>query len=71
MSNANTADLFTETNVALIEGRYFAARAMLDELGRRDDNRDLLPSARAYRVPEQLVGLIQDRIDLVNSKAAA
>lgn len=65
-----TSDLFTATHAALCTHQYAQARALLDELSQRNDNRDLLLSARAYRVPEHVVALFQDRIDLVNSKAA-
>jgi hypothetical protein len=71
MNNAiSTSDLFAATHSALCAHNYGQARALLDELSQRADNRDMLASARAYRVPEHVVSLFQDRIDLVNSKAA-
>ena len=41
----------------------------LDDLGRRSDNRVLHASVEAYGVPEMLLAVIGDRIELVNSKA--
>jgi len=70
MNNIATTKLFTEINSALLAGKFSVARALFDELGRRNDNHDMLASAKSYGIPETIRQLIQDRIDLVNSKAA-
>ena len=69
MTNLTTSALWTETHSALTAGNWSDARRLLDELSARKDNRDLLSSVRAYGVPEMLLGVIGDRIDLVNSHA--
>ena len=69
MTNLTTSTLWTSTHSALTAGHWSRARALLDELGTRRDNRDLLSSAASYGCPEHLQGVIQDRIDLVNSHA--
>jgi hypothetical protein len=70
MNNAvSTSDLFTATHAALCAGKFSQAVSLLDNLGRRDDNRDSLASAKAYSVPAHLEAIIQDRIDLVHAKA--
>ena len=70
MTNAlSTDELFTATHTALCTGKFSQARALLEELGSRADNRDVLPSAKAYGVPEHIAQIIQDRIDQVNAKA--
>jgi hypothetical protein len=66
----STSKLFTATHAALCAGKFAEARALLDEMGQRSDNRDLLASAASYRVPAHIAQIIQDRIDQVNSKAA-
>lgn len=65
----NTSDLFAATHAALCAGRFSEARALLEDLARRDDNRDSLASAVAYGVPTHLVAVMQDRIDLVHARA--
>jgi hypothetical protein len=71
----STPELWAATHSALCAGRWSQARALLDALGRREDNRDLLPPTTAYA---KITGhgpltdfaqLIQDRIDLVNALA--
>ena len=66
---AATSDLFAAAHSALTGKRWSEARRHLDDLGRRSDNRDLLASVEAYGVPEMLLAVIGDRIELVNSKA--
>jgi hypothetical protein len=68
-TSPKTTDLFAAAHAALCAGRWSEARAALDLLGDRQDNRDLLPDASAYRVPALVAQLIQDRIDLVNANA--
>ena len=67
----STSDLFSATQQALRDGRWSQARALLDDLGRRNDNVDKLSSADSYGCPEMLLGVIGDRIDLVNSKTCS
>lgn len=64
-----TSNLWDLTHHALAAGRWSQARALLDDLGLRSDNRDELRPAAQYACPEALLGVIGDRIDLVNSKA--
>lgn len=72
----STDTLWTETHSALCAGQWGKARALLDDLGRRSDNRSHLAHISSYvqcayeRVVDigQLATLLQDRIDLVNSK---
>jgi hypothetical protein len=68
MDNITTSELFSATNQALIEKRWSLARSLLDDLGRRKDNVDKLSSAVSYGCPSMLLAVIQDRIDLVNSR---
>ncbi len=63
-----TLELWQLTQNALCNKEWSKARTLLEDLGKRTDNTDLLLSARAYGCPEHLIGVIQDRIDLVNSK---
>lgn len=67
----STTELFEATHKALVEKRWSQARALLDDLGRRNDNVDKLSSADSYGCPEMLLGVIGDRIDLVNSKTCS
>lgn len=62
-------DCWETAHYALCQGRWSDARRALDELGRRNDNGQLLCDASAYGCPEHLLGVIGDRIDLVNFKA--
>jgi hypothetical protein len=64
-----TSDLWDLTHAALCEHRWGDARTLLDDLGLREDNDDLLASARAYGLTGPYERVIQDRIDIVNSKA--
>lgn len=66
-----TSVLFARAHSALCAGRWAEARAQLDLLGDRPDNRDFLCDASAYSVPAHLTAPIQDRIDLVNAKAGS
>lgn len=75
MNQAKTTDtLWSETHSALCAGRWSEARALLDDLGRRSDVVDSLLSVAQYgRVSGKILpagydAVIQDRIDLVNSK---
>lgn len=63
-----TQELWTRTHAALTAGHWSEARALLDSLGLRSDNRDMLSPVSSYAVPEHLLALIGDRIELVNSK---
>lgn len=63
-----TSELWTRTHAALNAGRWSEARALLDDLGRRSDNHDMLSPVSTYAVPEHIRALIGDRIELVNSK---
>lgn len=69
MQTLTTDQLFDRASAALCNKRWSDARRHLDDLGRRSDNRDLLLPAARYGVPDMLLGVIQDRIDLVNAKA--
>lgn len=63
-----TSDLFAATHSALCSHSLGQARALLEELAFRSDNVDRLCSARAYRLPEEVIALFQDRIDAVNTR---
>jgi hypothetical protein len=67
-AHLTTDALWTLTHVALTERRWAEARALLDDLGLRHDIRDMLASAEAYGLRGSYLAVIQDRIDLVNSK---
>lgn len=78
MNNAtqSTSELYARTHAALCAGRWSEARDLLDLLGQRDDNRDLLAPLSSYLahlcrgpLPTGYAPVIQDRIDLVNAKA--
>lgn len=68
IKSMSTNGLWDYTHDALSCGQLSRARMLLDELGLRNDVRDLLSSAESYNVPQELYAIIQDRIDLVNSK---
>lgn len=63
-----TTELWQATHEALSQGRWSQAQRLLDDLGRRSDNRNLLSSPEAYGVPSVLYEVISDRIELVNEK---
>lgn len=73
---SSTGDLWVATHSALCKGQWSTARALLDDLGLRSDVRDLLLSVKQYTKMSGrslAVGydaVIQDRIDLVNSRVA-
>ena len=64
----STSELFRVTHKALVSQQWGQARVLLDALDLRSDNRDKLSSATSYGCPDMLVRVIQDRIDLVNTK---
>jgi hypothetical protein len=68
-ADMNTAQLFEATNAALCAGAFSLSVKLLDELSLCSDNRDMLAPAASYGVPAHIAGIVQDRIDLVNSKA--
>jgi hypothetical protein len=70
LNNLSTSKLFDFAHQSLLAGKFSQGRAALDELGLRSDNRDLLSSVEAYKVPPEIRQLIQDRIELVNAKAS-
>lgn len=66
-----TPDLHKKT-VELLKGKKFGpARAFLDELSQRKDNKKGLPSAESLGLSGPYADILEDRIDLVNSKTAA
>jgi hypothetical protein len=67
-AHLTTDALWTLTHAALTERRWAEARVLLDDLGLRHDIHDLLASAEAYGLRGPYLPIIQDRIDLVNSK---
>jgi hypothetical protein len=66
-----THELWDATHAALCEHRWADARALLDDLGLRNDNHDLLASAATYGLVGPYTPVIQDRIDLVNAKVGS
>jgi hypothetical protein len=72
-SHLTTEQLWDITHVTLLEHDWGEARALLDDLGLRTDNYDMLSSAQSYGMDRltygDYVNVIQDRIDLVNEKA--
>jgi hypothetical protein len=75
-ATASTICLWDVTHSALCAGRWSEARALLDDLGRRSNVVDSLLSVAQYgrmsgkALPAGYDAVIQDRIDLVNSKVA-
>jgi hypothetical protein len=67
-AHLSTDELWTLTHVALCEKRWSDARALLDDLGLREDSHDLLASAKDYGLTGPYAQVIQDRIDLVNAR---
>jgi hypothetical protein len=68
-----TSELWEATHKALCEHQWGIARALLDDLGLRRDNVDMLSSASQYGLTVEygdFVNVIRDRIDLVNMKAS-
>lgn len=69
-----TDSLWTETHSALCAGRWSEARALLDDLGRRTDVRDMLLTIDQYTgmcgkpLRPEYRPVLADRIDLVNSR---
>jgi hypothetical protein len=72
----STSDLWDRTHKALCDGKWSKARNLLDDLGRCDNVVDLLLDLSQYErasgktLPADYRPIIQDRIDLVNSKVA-
>lgn len=75
-----TSELWRATHTALYEGRWSAARGLLEDLARRNDYTDKLSAMSAYITGRELRGmatvldrgfvqLLDDRIDAVNVKA--
>jgi hypothetical protein len=64
-----TSELFDATNAALCARDWGRARALLDDLGLRDDNSHMLSDAASYGLVGPYTPIIQDRIEQVNSKA--
>lgn len=79
LPSLSTDDVWCGTHSALLGGRWSEARAYLDELARRPDNKSSLCTVDTYMKDRQvsaelrdgLRDLLGDRIDLVNSKALA
>ena len=79
LPSLSTDDVWCGTHSALLGGRWSQARAYLDELARRPDNKSTLCSIRTYMKDQQvsadlrdgLADLLGDRIELVNRKALA
>lgn len=66
-----TQSLYTATIAALTSGQWSTARKHLDDLARTDNYEtvpDLHQFASALRLTNDYGTLLQDRIDLVNSK---
>jgi hypothetical protein len=66
--NTTTSALRSAAHAALRDGRYSSAVALLDELAKRSDVQGHFASADAYGVPEHLRAVVQDRIELVNTR---
>jgi hypothetical protein len=73
----STDQLWDATHETLLAGYWSAARALLDDLGRRGDISDRLGSLETYaaaaalrgaRAPGAVWTLLQDRIDQVNAR---
>lgn len=75
-----TAELWSTTHAALVAGRWSIARRLLDDLARRSDYVDHLPSLASYvdalkrndamtALDRGFAQLLVDRIELVNSRA--
>lgn len=75
----DTDALWINAHNTLLAGEWSNARAYLDELGRRPDNRSTLCTIDTYMKDKQvepslkdgLRALLGDRIDWVNSRALA
>jgi hypothetical protein len=79
MNNAatlTTSDLFIQTELHLVNGQWGKARALLDDLSRRNDIRGTGPLAdcafyernTGKSLHPEYRQLIQDRIDAVNAR---
>jgi len=74
VATKTTDSLWTETHSALCAGRWSEARALLDDLGRRTDIRDILLTVDQYaamcgkNLRPEYRPVLADRIDLVNSR---
>jgi hypothetical protein len=66
-----TSELWELTHSALCSQQWIQARALLDDLGRRQDVRDYLASAEAYGLTGTYSTLIQERINVVNHRVDA
>lgn len=64
MNETTTDAIWTETHHALIACDWATARAGLDSLARRDDNRDGFCDPAAYGAPQH----VADRIHAVNAR---
>lgn len=74
IQKVSTSTLWEQTHAALCAGSWSKARSLLDDLGRRADVVDLLLDLSQYErasgktLPADYRPIIQDRLDLVNSK---
>jgi hypothetical protein len=66
-----TSELWELTHSALCAQQWVQARALLDDLGRRQDVRDYLASAEAYGLTGTGSQVIQERINVVNHRVDA
>lgn len=69
-SKLKTKDLYTKTLELLRAKKFGPARAHLDELSTRKDNKKEIPSAESLHITGPYADILQDRIELVNSKTA-
>lgn len=65
-----TPDLYKKTVELLKSKKVGPARAFLDELSQRKDNKKELPSAKSLGITGPCAQILEDRIDLVNAKTA-
>lgn len=61
-----TNDIWTAAHSALCAARWTDARAHLDTLAGRSDNRDVLSSAATYGATGQMADVLQARIEVCN-----
>lgn len=65
----STSELYLAAQQALADKRWSRARQLLDDLGRRDDNPEVIDLTQLPKPPEPWLDVILDRVELVNAKA--
>lgn len=64
----DTKKLFDATVKLLKEKKLGPARAYLDELGTRKDNKKKIPAVSSYGISGSYATILQDRVDWINNQ---